>query len=162
MGRSRELVPRAAALVCTLWDIKRSCRYVIELFSSSLYFNDHDTLHNLTFIYFFNVLWNASKTLPRFLHSYFLPLSRGHCHWQRFMRDRASLDIIRKNEDPIVDTVGVSQSVNLVHTATVLVGMAWNAVQTFIQLFDWLPCFKLADTFNLYRLPIFSGLVIKC
>lgn len=71
MGHSRELALRAAALVCTLKDIKGSCRYAIELFSSSLYSKDHDTTHNSTFIYGPNVLLNASTINRRFWLCFF-------------------------------------------------------------------------------------------
>ena len=71
MGHSRDPAPRAVALVCTLKDINCSCRYVIELFSSSLYSSDHDTPHNLTFVYCLNILQNASKILVRFYVCFF-------------------------------------------------------------------------------------------
>lgn len=59
MSHSRERAPRAAVLVYTLKDIKGSCRYIIELFSSSLYSSNHDTTHNFHLLPKF-------KILPRF------------------------------------------------------------------------------------------------
>lgn len=55
--------PGAAAFVCALKDIQESRRYVIELFSSSLYSSNHDATQSLAFIYRLNVPGNALKTL---------------------------------------------------------------------------------------------------
>lgn len=70
------------------------------------------------------------------------------CEVQGMWHCGTHLDIMKKNENPIVDMATVSRSINLVLTAItlqLLVGMAWNSVQTFLVPtwiqgdYPWIP-----------------------